>query len=181
MNDHENDHEVLLNQLFGQHVGLNADWSVTAWHLGPHDEPNIASGDFYLIDSEECGVEGRWFIVRREYDCEITGGYSESMAEGDLITLLPQAIRIQQVAKVESLVFDLDINTAIDAFGASGEDESLRPFEEIGFDHGGCHILNPLRSECLRFEVDPVKYYGLDNVLGWVYRANLHLSELPSK
>lgn len=34
----------------------------------------------------------------------------------------------------------------------------------IGVDVGGTNIINPCFSECLRFEVDPVKYYGEENV-----------------
>lgn len=45
---------------FGQHVGLNADWSVTAWFLGP-GRPNLTDGAYYFLDSED----GTWNVVRR--------------------------------------------------------------------------------------------------------------------
>jgi hypothetical protein len=32
--------------------GLNASWSVDAWHYGPGDKPNTVSGDLYVYDNE---------------------------------------------------------------------------------------------------------------------------------
>lgn len=49
--------------------GLNADWCVSAWHLS-RGEPNVTSGDHYLIDSEEKNEQGDWLfeIVTRSYN-----------------------------------------------------------------------------------------------------------------
>ena len=33
--------------------GLNADWSVSAWHIGPSGTPNWHDGDFYIVDNED--------------------------------------------------------------------------------------------------------------------------------
>lgn len=33
--------------------GLNADWCVSAWHLGPSTTPNRTDGDYYLLDDED--------------------------------------------------------------------------------------------------------------------------------
>lgn len=35
-----------------RHCGLNADWSVLAWHLWPENRPNHEPG-FYLLDNED--------------------------------------------------------------------------------------------------------------------------------
>lgn len=43
--------------------GLNADWSVMAWHLGPSAIPNRTSGDLYLLEDEE--DESSFTLVRR--------------------------------------------------------------------------------------------------------------------
>lgn len=52
--------------------GLNADWCVSAWHIGPGCPPNTVSGDAYLLDEED----GDWALVRRWYrdDVEIVAG-----------------------------------------------------------------------------------------------------------
>jgi len=50
--------------------GLNADWSVSAWHLGPSAEPNLTDGDMYLTDDED----GYMSLVQRSYGDEMDGG-----------------------------------------------------------------------------------------------------------
>ncbi|TNE90348.1 MAG: hypothetical protein EP330_08510 [Deltaproteobacteria bacterium] len=42
--------------------GLNADWSVEAWHLG-QGKPNVRGGDVYVLDDEM--DDGSWGIVQR--------------------------------------------------------------------------------------------------------------------
>jgi len=69
--------EARATMLFGQHVGLNADWSVTAWFLGP-GKANRTSGAYYLTDNED----GTWSIVQRYYEDDdgyhpATGGVNE--------------------------------------------------------------------------------------------------------
>lgn len=32
--------------------GLNADWSVDAWHYGPSERPNMNGGDLYVYEDE---------------------------------------------------------------------------------------------------------------------------------
>lgn len=46
--------------------GLNADWNVQAWHLGPSDTPNMNDGDLYLLDNESDA--GTFSVVRRSYN-----------------------------------------------------------------------------------------------------------------
>ena len=46
--------------------GLNADWSVRAWHLGPGKVPNMTDGDVYILDDEQGGFS----VVRRWYERE---------------------------------------------------------------------------------------------------------------
>lgn len=41
--------------------GLNADWCVSAWHIGPSSVPNKNNGDFYIVDDED----GTYGIVQR--------------------------------------------------------------------------------------------------------------------
>lgn len=46
---------------FGLHCGLNADWAVTAFHVGPAGSvANVTDGAAYLIEDEE---NGRWDLV----------------------------------------------------------------------------------------------------------------------
>lgn len=56
-----------LRELLGAHVGLNADWSVTAYHLGG-GIANRTPGAYYVLESEDEDVDdGRWEVVRRWY------------------------------------------------------------------------------------------------------------------
>jgi len=41
------------------------------------------------------------------------------------------------------------------------KDDSIPGCEILGFDHDGSFIVDPTASECGRFEVDPIKEYGL--------------------
>jgi len=41
------------------------------------------------------------------------------------------------------------------------KDDSIPGCEILGFDHEGSFIIDPTTSECGRFEVDPIKEYGL--------------------
>ena len=60
--------EEFLNLKLGRSVGLNADWSSEAWHMGP-GQPNRTSGDFYIVDTEDGnGPEMEFVIVQRWYD-----------------------------------------------------------------------------------------------------------------
>ena len=47
-------------------VGLNADWSVSAWHVGPSFSPNRIGGDIYILEDEEAD-EPTYLLVRRWY------------------------------------------------------------------------------------------------------------------
>lgn len=44
----------------------------------------------------------------------------------------------------------------------------------IGFDHQGMLIINPWKSECGRFDVDPAKYYGEDFLQSVFNNQNLN-------
>lgn len=47
--------------------GLNADWCVSAWHVGDN-EPNTVSGDIYVVENEDNFDEpARFFVVQRFY------------------------------------------------------------------------------------------------------------------
>jgi hypothetical protein len=41
------------------------------------------------------------------------------------------------------------------------KDDSIPGCEILGFDHEGSFIVDPTMTECGRFEVDPIKEYGL--------------------
>ena len=62
------DREVreLARQLGLPPVGLNADWSVSAWHAGPSSRPNRVGGDVYVLEDEEAH-EPSFLVVRRWY------------------------------------------------------------------------------------------------------------------
>jgi len=53
-----------LTKRLGPNVGLNGDWSVSAWHLGPGSEPNQVSGDWYVMDNEDetYSIARRWYV-----------------------------------------------------------------------------------------------------------------------
>ena len=46
--------------------GLNADWCVSAWHVGGN-EPNRVSGDIYVVEEEDIDDPARFFVVQRFY------------------------------------------------------------------------------------------------------------------
>tara|TARA_R110000737_G_scaffold258317_1_gene266877 strand:- start:26 stop:307 length:282 start_codon:yes stop_codon:yes gene_type:complete len=46
--------------------GLNADWCVSAWHVGDN-EPNTVSGDIYVVEEEDIDEPARFFVVQRFY------------------------------------------------------------------------------------------------------------------
>jgi hypothetical protein len=50
----------------GSSCGLNADWSVSAWHFGPSSDVNKTDGDFYILDAED--GDHTFELVRRFYD-----------------------------------------------------------------------------------------------------------------
>lgn len=68
--------------------GLNADWSVEAWHVSK-GEPNITDGDYYVTDNED----DTFSIVRRVYHAK----------DNDDIQLIMTA-DITDVVHVEELI-----------------------------------------------------------------------------
>jgi hypothetical protein len=48
--------EVAIARIPLTPCGLNASWSVPAWHIGPSKTPNLEPHDYYLIDLEEDGT-----------------------------------------------------------------------------------------------------------------------------
>ena len=61
-----------ISKRLGSNVGLNADWSVSAWHLGPSQVANMQGGEAYLLDNED----DSYSIVRRYYVDEGYDGIS---------------------------------------------------------------------------------------------------------
>ena len=58
--------ESLLSLRFTS-CGLNADWCVSAWHVGDN-KPNTVSGDIYVIEDEDAYPElARFLVVQRTY------------------------------------------------------------------------------------------------------------------
>lgn len=80
--------EPVLNKALGRHVGLNADWSSPAWHLGS-GVPNRTSGEPYLIESED---PGRYLVLVSHFD-EDTGEDGDDVAED----------RIEEVAELSGI------------------------------------------------------------------------------
>jgi hypothetical protein len=69
--------------------GLNADWSVSARHLGPSNEPNRVAGDLYLVDPES--QTGEYEIVRRYPDAPNSEEEIEVVCNGSLVTCAKRA------------------------------------------------------------------------------------------
>jgi len=66
MNDDLNDLIAMMST--PPDVGLNADWSCSAYHCGPSPTPNTVDGDVYVIDLEtHSPEEGGYAVVRRWY------------------------------------------------------------------------------------------------------------------
>tara|TARA_R110000751_G_scaffold122965_2_gene223625 strand:+ start:110 stop:517 length:408 start_codon:yes stop_codon:yes gene_type:complete len=58
--------DTLLSHHFTA-CGLNADWGVSAWHVGGN-EPNRVSGDTYVVEDEDTfPLPARFFVVQRFY------------------------------------------------------------------------------------------------------------------
>jgi len=57
-----------LNEAYGDHVGLNADWNVRAWHVGPTAHPNLNDGDLYILEIED--QPGDFSLVQRWHEAE---------------------------------------------------------------------------------------------------------------
>ena len=55
-----------LDGRYGSHVGLNADWSIRAWPLQPHDPREGYAGERFVVDEED----GTWSVVSRVSDEE---------------------------------------------------------------------------------------------------------------
>ncbi len=52
---------LLTNGLPIRSCGLNADWCVSAWHVGPGDMPNDnARAQLYVIDNEDGTIAAGW-------------------------------------------------------------------------------------------------------------------------
>jgi len=65
---------AVRNRLWATSCGLNADWSVSAWHLvlpGDNTRPNTRSGDLYLLESEDGPPD--WVLVQRFYEADESG------------------------------------------------------------------------------------------------------------
>jgi hypothetical protein len=55
-------------RLLGRNVGLNSDWSSTAYYVAPRNgKPNLTDGAIYLFDNED---NGRWALLQRFYSEE---------------------------------------------------------------------------------------------------------------
>ena len=61
--------KLLARGAGGRQCGMNADWSVSAWHIGPSATPNRNDGDLYLTDDED----GYMSLVQRTYGAETDG------------------------------------------------------------------------------------------------------------
>jgi hypothetical protein len=64
--------------------GLNADWCVNAWHVGPSARPNRESGDMYILDGEE---RGGWHLVARWYNDEDMGDHDDGTGNDIIVDI----------------------------------------------------------------------------------------------
>ncbi len=63
-NSQMKDQEKLLNKTFGEHCGLNADWSVMAWLVIMN---NSLGYGLFIVDNEDTG---KYEITQRSYSKE---------------------------------------------------------------------------------------------------------------
>ncbi len=79
--------EEYLAKLGGVSCGLNADWSVQAWHFGPTGAANTHQGDYYILDLEDDQRPDSFELVQRYY---IPSDNDEinTIAEGDAETMV---------------------------------------------------------------------------------------------
>lgn len=79
--------EEYLTQLGGVRCGLNADWSVQAWHFGPTGVANTHQGDYYILDLEDDEHPGGFELVQRYY-LESDNDEINTIAQGDAETMV---------------------------------------------------------------------------------------------
>lgn len=77
--------------------GLNADWSVSAWHIGPSKRPNRADEDgpqLYLLDNETDDPGKEYDLVWRATDMskEDPDTLYEVVRETSLLSCLEEAV-----------------------------------------------------------------------------------------
>jgi hypothetical protein len=93
----ENEDEIIhraatRRRLWASVCGLNADWSVQAWHLvlpGDNTRPNTRSGDLYILSNED--GEEAWSLVRRFYEDDRDEEVEEILSSDSLATILDTA------------------------------------------------------------------------------------------
>lgn len=82
-----------LRGMSSEPCGLNADWCLRAWFLGP-GQANVTSGGHYLLDTEETDEQGRYLfeVVQRSYDeqSEDGGAVTKIIGPGLLTRVLEE-------------------------------------------------------------------------------------------
>lgn len=93
--------EIMKTQTEFTQCGLNADWCVTAYHLGPSDEPNKNSGDFYLIDNED----KTWSVMQVIYptDDPQDRTTTEGLCIGDIDVMTLNNVVLKDTRKLKGL------------------------------------------------------------------------------
>jgi hypothetical protein len=101
-----------ISKRLGQNVGLNADWSVSAWHLGSSQVPNIEGGDAYLLDNED----DTFSVVQRFYVDDDYAGISaqdrRDNADGHNDAIVEKAVFSTEHPAFPEIMRWLDANVA---------------------------------------------------------------------
>lgn len=74
---------------------------------------------------------------------------------------------IYSVGHFEKTIKDTQLKEDLDQLHQYFDKTDEAP-EGVGFVHNGTRITNPLYDETLRFQVEPLSYYGVDNVTNYI-------------
>lgn len=83
----------------------------------------------------------------------------------------------EEILKETVLQADLEIARVWATQGDLRERLSLRELDGIGFEFKGFQIINPFFDETNRFEVEPISYYGEENMTGFIEQVKQKIEE----
>lgn len=127
---------------------------------------------------EENRYTGRFDrVIREEYRAYSSPDFQNDALEMDFIQdyqrkfwdMVTVAYSVEYFQKVieNTILYESlkSVRCWLDAKGMDNTDGSP------GFEYGGVRITNPFYDESLRFEVEPLSYYGIENMMGFIEQA----------